>query len=147
MPDNESEALFAKGLESLNRGNTVAALTWFEKSWQINPTPATCSYLAYCMAKERGQIKKAVAICAKALQEAPDNRIIYLNLGKIYLLSGNKTGAIQILREGLDKGTDPLLIAELTRLGTRKPPVLTFLTRNNPINKFVGMIFGKLGLR
>ncbi len=146
MP-NDAEEFFTKGLEALNRGNTVVALTWFEKSWQINPTPVAGSYLAYCLAKERGQIKKAISICAKALQDAPDNHIIYLNLGKIYLLSGNKTGAIQILREGLAKGEDPLLIAELTSLGTRKPPVFTFLLRNNPLNKFVGMILGKLGLR
>ena len=147
MPDNDAEEFFTKGLETLNRGNTVAALTCFEKSWQINPTPVAGSYLAYCMAKERGQIKKAISICAKALQDAPDNNTIYLNLGKIYLLAGNKTGAIQILREGLDKGADPLLIAELTRLGTRKPPLFAFLPRNNPLNKFVGMILGKLGLR
>lgn len=147
MPDNNAEALFTKGLEALNRGNTVVALTWFEKSWQINPTPTACSYFAYCMAKERGQIKKAISICAKALQDAPDNHIIYLNLGKIYLLAGNKTGAIQILREGLDNGEDPLLIAELSRLGTRKPPVFSFLPRNNSLNKFVGRILCKLGLR
>lgn len=36
---------------------------------------------------------------------------------------------------------------ELDKLGLRKPPVIPFLSRGNPINKYLGIILSRMGLR
>jgi hypothetical protein len=48
---------------------------------------------------------------------------------------------------GLRTGKNPELVRELERLGSRKEPVLPFLARGNPLNKFLGIMLKKTGLR
>jgi tetratricopeptide (TPR) repeat protein len=147
MQTTTAEELFKKGLEALATGKMIPALASFEKALELEDNPAFYSYFALCIAKERGQVKAAITLCEKALQKDTENTAHYLNLGKILLHAGNRDDAIMVFRGGLKYGTNPLIIDELNKLGTRKPPVLSFLRRNNPINKYLGIIFKKLGIR
>lgn len=141
---DEKEQIFTKGVNAINEGNTLLALSIFEKLASSNPTPVINSYYAYCIARERGLVKNAINICKEALEKEPENPYIYLNLGRIYIVSKNIPEAIRILREGLSKGRDDFLIAELNKLGTRRRPILPFLSRKNPINKYLGLIASRL---
>lgn len=148
MSSRESEELFAKGVKAADKGNWVAALACFEKVVQSGGNPAGASYLAVCIARERGQFNKADMLCKEALEREPDNPVHYLNLGRIFLLQSRKIEAIQTFREGLRRGgVDQRIIEELNRLGTRKGPVIAFLKRDNPINKYLGILLTKLRLR
>ena len=147
MIDINPDALFKKGLESLARNEWTAALACFEKAAGLLNIPIHNSFLALCIARERGQTNKAVALCRETLEEEPDNPVLYLNLGKIYLMQGKTEEAIEILRKGLTQGTNEQIIAELGRIGTRRPPPLSFLSRDNPLNKYLGIILSRLGLR
>ena len=147
MNSSEAEKLFSKGLEFLSEGNTLSALSFFEKSLNIKDNPSVWSYYAFCIAKERGQITKSISLCVDAIKKQPDNSSHYLNLGRIYLFINNKKDAITIFREGLNQQSNQQIIEELNRLMTRKPPVIRFLDRNNPINKYLGRLFKALGLR
>ncbi len=142
-----ADELFKKGVEALAGGKMIPALASFEKALELEDNPAFYSYLALCIAKERGQVRKAVTLCEEALQKDGENSAHYLNLGKILLHAGNVDEAIMVFRGGLKYGTNLLIIDELKKLGTRKPPVIAFLSRNNPINKYLGIIFKRLGLR
>lgn len=147
MPDTEAEKLFSNGLRNLSQGDTLGALSLFEKAVQKEDKPVYGSYLALCIAKERGQFQLAVTLCEKAKAREPQNPVHHLNLGRIYLAAGKKAHAIRSFREGLGRANDPQIIEELNRLGTRKPPVIPFLKRSNPVNKFLGRTLTKLGLR
>lgn len=147
MAATESEKLFDKGLEALATGNTLSALSSFEKALRLEDRPAYSSHFALCIAKERGQIQLAVTLCEKAIAREPGNTVHYLNLGKIYLIGGRKAEAIRVLRNGLEIEPDPEIVEELNRLGIRKPPVLPFLKRSNPINRYLGIILRRSGLR
>lgn len=147
MIDINPEALFKKGLESLARNEWTAALACFEKAAGLLNIPIHNSFLALCIARERGQTNKALALCRETLEAEPDNSILYLNMGKIYLMQGKTEEAIEILRKGLTQGTNEQIIAELGRIGTRRPPPLSFLSRDNPLNKYLGIILSRLGLR
>ena len=48
------------------------------------------SYLGYCIARERGQVREAVRLCQSALNAEPNNPAHYLNLGRVYLLAKDK---------------------------------------------------------
>jgi tetratricopeptide (TPR) repeat protein len=143
----ESEELFTLGLEALARGDTLSALSFFERAVQREDTPTFSSFLALCIAKERGQFQLAVTLCEKAKAREPHNPVHYLNLGKIYLFAGKKDDAIRTLREGLGYEQDRQIIDELEKLGTRKPPLISSLKRSNPANKYLGIILKRLGLR
>ncbi|MCL5021977.1 MAG: tetratricopeptide repeat protein [Nitrospirae bacterium] len=147
MSETEAERLFAGGMRALARGDTLSALSFFEKAGRADDKPAYHSYLALCIAKERGQFQLAVTVCEKATAREPHNPVHYLNLGRIYLLAGKKADAIRAFREGLSHERDQEIIEELDRLGTRKRPLLPFLGRSNPINKLLGLALKKFGWR
>ena len=147
MIDANPEALFTRGLESLSRNEWTSALAFFEKAAGLMDKPAYKSYLGLCVARERGQIKKGAALAREAIEAEPDNSIHYLNLGRIYLLQGRVESAIAAFREGLSREANEQIAEELRRVGTRRPPPFRFLKRDNPINKYLGIILARLGLR
>lgn len=144
---NEAEKLFIKGVEAIKNGNVVSALVFFEKATRLDNNPTNRSYLAFCIARERGQFKKAISLCEEALNEEPENPVHYLNLGRVYILAGQKTEAMRLLREGLTHEENREIVDELIGLGMRKPPVLPLLKRQNPLNRYLGIILTRLGLR
>lgn len=147
MPEEEQERLFKKGVELLNAGKTLSALSSFEKASRINGNLSVGSYMAFCIAKERGQLKYAVSMCEENIKKEPANSIHYLNLGRIYLLMKMREKAVLCFREGLHYEPNAQIVDELDRLGTRKKPVIPFLRRSNPLNKYLGILFRKLKLR
>ena len=147
MPMTESDELFTQGLEALARGDTLSALAIFERAVQREERPTISSFLALCIAKERGQFQLAVTLCEKAKAREPHNTVHYLNLGRIYLIARKKDDAIRTFREGLGYEQDPKIIDELEKMGTRKPPFISSLKRSNPVNKYLGIILKRLGLR
>ncbi len=144
---NDLEALLEEGTDALSQGKTVHALSCFERALNIEKSPVISSYFAFCITKERGQVSKAISLCEEAIRQEPKKSILYLNLGRIYLLAGMKFDGMKILREGLKYEENRQIIDELNRLGTRRPPVLSFLKRSNPLNKYLGILLNKLGLR
>ena len=147
MPNAATVTPFEEGLRALSAGRTNEALDWFEKAVAEEKTSVAVSYLAYCRAREKGAIKEAVALCMDALKDEPKNTEIYLNLGRIYLLSGHKRSALRAFELGLRYGKNADIEAEFKRIGRRKSPPIPFLDRSNPINKILGKILRKLGMR
>lgn len=136
------------GLEALREGRTLAALACFEKaSSGAAEDPVRASCLGYCIAKERGQRKRGIELCRAALERDPGNPIHTLNLARIHLLGRDKPAAIAVLREGMRRSPSPELVAELELLGLRRPPILPFLKRSNPLNRYLGTVLSLLGLR
>ncbi len=70
--------------------------------------------------------------------------ILCLNLGRSYIAAGKRMDAIDSLEKGLkyEKGNRELN-AELQALGKRKNPPLPFLSRSNPLNKYIGLLMHK----
>ena len=147
MPYVDTENPFDQGLKELYAGRTDLALDSFEKAVAEENTPLACSYLAFCLAKEEGRYKEAVALCMDARKEDPKNSDIYLNLGKVHLLAGNRKQAIQVFRLGLRLQRNSRIVNELNVLGQRKSPPIPFLQRSHPLNKYLGKILTKLWLR
>ena len=147
MQYQEAGEFYRKGLEALERDQTVAALSWFEKAIAKERSPSSLSFFAYCIAQQRGQYKKAVSLCLEAMQKEPNNSLHYLNLGKVHLLDKNRSEAIKAFREGMHHESNAQIIQELERLGLRNPPVIPFLKRNNPLNKYLGIMLSRLKLR
>jgi len=147
VSETKAEKEFAKGLKALQEGNSLAALVCFEKASSLEDRPIYSSYRGFCVAKERGQVQKGMLLCREAMEKEPENSVHYLNLGRIHLVAGDKQEAIRVFRNGLAYGLNQEIIGALDSIGTRSPLVFRSLSRKNPINKFLGIILRKLGLR
>jgi len=147
MTDNKATDLIEKGREALTKGDTLSALAFFERAAEDENNPSARSYLAFCMAKERGLTTRGISWCEESLRKEPENAVHYLNLGRIYLLMKNREEAIRNFREGLKYGSNEEITDELHRLGVRSSPVLSFLKRSNPLNKYLGIFLKMLRLK
>lgn len=142
-----ADELFEKGLALLKDDNPLAALTCFEKAYTLKKTPELQSYLGFCIAAERGKITEALGLCNLALAHEPDNPVHYLNLARIYLKADKKTDTIETLRKGLSFGENAEIHQLLENLGMRKKSVVPFISRNNFLNKYLGLLLHRLKLR
>lgn len=147
MKEGEVEGIITSGITAAERGDTAFALTCLEKASSQQSSPLVSSYLAYCLAKEQRQFEKALSLCREAMEEEPAKSVHYLNLGRVYVLCGQKREAIKTFRNGLLFENNRLIRGELDRLGWRNPPVIAALKREHPLNKFLGMLLRKLQLR
>ena len=133
--------------KELDGNNVLAALACLERALNIWNDPLWYSRLGFCIAKQRGQLTKAFELCRTAIEHDPTNPLHYLYLGKVHLIAGNTYEALQAFRQGVLLGSSPELERMLDVIGTRKPPVISFLSRDNLLNKYLGIICGRFGLR
>lgn len=138
---------FDRAQQELDDNNVLAALACLERALSIWDDPLWYSRLGFCIAKQRGHLTRAFELCRAAREHDPDNPLHYLYLGKVHLVAGNKQEALQAFRQGMALGGSPQLEQTLALLGTRKPPALPFLSRDNPLNKYLGIVLARLGLR
>ena len=144
---DEIKRMLHKGEQAFEEGNTLVALLQFETVHAIEPLPKVKSKLAFCLAKERRQYKKAMSLCREALHLEPGNPDHYYQLSRIHLLTGEKRKAIKALRKGLKFKRHQLIIDELFKLGARQEPIFLSLPRDHFINRATGILLTKIGLR
>ncbi len=143
----KAEKLLSDGIKELDRGNTRLALTHFEEAAELEDAPVICSYLAFCLAKERREFEKAILLCREAIRDDSANSLHYLNLGRVHLLCGDKKEAIRVFRDGLLRGENRQIKAELSRLGWRKVPVIPCLRREHFLNRYLGVFLTRCKIR
>ncbi|MEA5115370.1 MAG: tetratricopeptide repeat protein [Geobacteraceae bacterium] len=141
------EEIFDKGVHALENGHIYLALACFEEAASLDRSPLHCSYLALCLAKVRSQFAEAVALCREAVKKDPGNAVHYLHLGRVYIMAEQKKRALMVLRRGLRCENREMILHELVLIGDRKKPVLPKLDRGHPLNRYLGIILGRLGLR
>jgi predicted Zn-dependent protease len=143
----EGEKLFKRALEALRAGQTPSALALLERALNESDNPSWHSYLGYCIAKERGQVKKGTELCLASLAQEPEIPEHYLNLAKVHVIAKQKADALRVLRQGMAAGGSEEIALLLSQLGVRKPPVLRFLARDHILNKWLGILLSRIGLR
>lgn len=142
-----AEKDFQRALQELGVGNVLAALACLEKALNVWDDPRWYACLGYCIAKERGQVTKGLELCRTAIDHEPNNPGNYLFLARVHLIAGRKEEALSALRQGMAQGGNPEIERMLDGIGTRKPPPIGFLSRDSALNKYLGLILSRLGLR
>lgn len=143
--DNPADQL-EKGLQLCQRGDWEGGLEQLrmaaERMPQNEAKPSRYySYLGYAIALREKRIREGVKLCQYAIKQEfyqPEN---YFNLAQTYLLAGNRTAAWKAVARGLKVDRNfPLLQQLHHKLGERRPPVLSFLSRSNFLNQILGRI-------
>lgn len=104
VPLDDGERLFDRAVAALAAGASASALTLLERALKLVDNPSWHSYLGYCIARERGQVKKGRELCLHSLQFEPENPVHYLNLAKVHRVAGQTGEALGALREGMSAG-------------------------------------------
>lgn len=147
VPQEDAEKLSSRALSAFSAGEFSSALAQLERVMKMGDYPQLHSYLGFCIAKERGQVKKGAELCFASLACEPENPAHYLNLARVHQVAGDKLKAIEILRQGMGMGGSEEIVSLLGKLGTRKPPPLRFLSRDHFLNKWLGIGLSRIGLR
>jgi len=142
-----AQAKFDQALQELDRNDVLAALDCLEIATRLWNNPAWYSRLGFCIAAQRGHFNRAIELCHAAIEHDPKNPLHYLYLGKIYLGAGNKSAALHYFQQGLILDGDPEFERMLDAFSTRKSPVISLCSRENPLNKFMGIIRDRFGSR
>ena len=138
----ESQALFNLALEKINRLRYREALGHLTDARKMAPTNAVyLSFFGLCVAHVQHDYPRAVRVCTQALAANPRDPLVRVNLGKVHRLSGNNEAAYEELLRAYDLNKQhPATAAELIRMGVRRPPFFTFLSRQHWVNRYLGMV-------
>jgi len=141
----EIERVIENGLEMARDGRYREALSIFEEDLCFTQHPTATSYYAVSLANVEGNYDKAISLCLMAAEKEFYNPEIYLNLGRVFLLNGQKAVAVRAFRKGLKYDSSNMgLLVEMRRLGLRKRPVITFLPRQNVFNRYLGRLVARI---
>ncbi len=147
MSQEQVDELIQKGIEAAEKGYIHSAQVFLGQAAEQRNTPELHTYLAYCLARGEGQLSSAAKACRESIKREPGNSLHYLILGRILLLAGEKNKAIEAFRQGLKASPNPKIIAELKKLGLRKPTVIKSLDRSHLLNRVLGKVFSTIGVR
>ena len=150
MDSKQSESyqwLLSRGAELLEKGHRLTALKMFEKAYELNRTAECSSYLGMLTATERGLVKKGLELCQKAIQDEPDNPITHFNYGRLLYSVERKSESLSVIMKARQIKPIDEVETWLNRVGRRRPPIFSFLARQNPLNKYSGMMLKRIGLR
>ena len=139
----------------IQRRNHKGACTLLTIAFDHFPgDPFLFSYYGYLEAILNKNYKQGIDTCLGALKELKGNipeglelfySVLYLNLGKTYLAAGYKKAALDVFYKGLAYDYENKdLLREIKKLGARKKPVVGFLPRTHPVNKYLGKLRHKL---
>lgn len=141
------EWLCKRGVELLESGDRLRALSTFEMAYELKQTPEIRSFYGMLAATERGLIKTGIELCNSSIEDDPSNPIHYINLSKLLYSVERKSDAVDVMLKASTLGPSEEVSKWIRVVGLRKRPVFPFLARSNTINKYTGLILRRLGLR
>ena len=141
-----AEEHYRRGSAELEAERFAGALEHFRAAYRLDPaSPRYRSYFGLCLGVAERRFDKALELCRSAAKQEFYNPALYHNLARVHLTFGFKAEAIRYLRRGLMIDPECEAIgAELRQLGVRRRPVLGFLRRQNTLNRWCGMLRGRV---
>ena len=97
------------------------------------------SYLGLGRAGVAGRFEEAVELCERAIEAAPGEAEVYVNLARVYSWRGSRELALATIAKGLGASTSSYELLALRRqLGVRRKPVVPFVSRDHRLNRLLG---------
>lgn len=139
----------------LQRKNNKSALAVLSHALESYPSDSfLLSYYGCLEAVINKNYAAGIETCLRAIEvlneKIPFGREVfyptfYLNLGRAYNAARKKKEAASAFQKGLTFDRENKdLVWEMKKLGIRRKPVVTYLKRSNPINKYIGMVLHTL---
>jgi hypothetical protein len=133
---------FGDGLAAFSARDLPGAHAAFERAHRLDPRePRAMSWYGVTLVLVERNITLGVSLCDGALRVSPDDPELLLNSARVHLALHQRQRAARAIGRGLAAWpAHPALLAARDALGTRRPPVLPFLARANPLNRLLGRL-------
>jgi Tfp pilus assembly protein PilF len=142
MDPDLAREVFSQGLDYLRRNRIPEAANAFRRAVKMDSeNPRHLSYYGLILALGDENVHDAINFCRGAIVRAAYEPEFYVNLSKVYTKAGQRKKALEALVEGMnfDK-TNALLRMEMKRLGIRRKPAVSFLSRDHIVNRSLGLL-------
>ncbi len=112
MSNSGQERSFRRGKQCLEEGDSLGALAFFEAAIRQamkageTPRPRDLSYYGLCLALGTRHLSEAKKTCRRAMELEFYNPDLYLNLGTVYMLDGDRAAAFDAFLSGLRLQSD-----------------------------------------
>jgi tetratricopeptide (TPR) repeat protein len=141
-----AENAFKKGLTALVKNRPKEASEFFRKALELerqrSKTRLDMRYLSYyglSLAKAGLSSQIALQACRSAVTRHADDPLLLLNLGRVYLITGKLEPALECFEKGLRvQPENQILRRELAKVDRRGRPMVPFLDRSHPVNRWLG---------
>jgi hypothetical protein len=146
MDLTERNLVFHRALKAYHEGKLQGSAEDFRLLLSAGSRePRHISYCGLLVAMGEGNVKDGLVLCELAVKEAATDPEMYINLAKVYDWNGQTPRAVEVLRNGLQAiPHDPGLLREIQRISPRSQPTVSFLHRDNPVNKVLGRTRSRL---
>jgi Flp pilus assembly protein TadD len=141
-PGSEAEAAFAHGLARYEAGDLASAHAAFERAHRkAGNDPRMMSWYGLTLILVERNSNLGLLYCDQALRIAGPEPELCLNQARAHVALGQRERAVRALSRGLERAPEHAgLLAAQETLGWRRLPVLPFLSRDNPLNRWLGKL-------
>jgi tetratricopeptide (TPR) repeat protein len=140
---------FRQGREELRDEALERALAHFRAAHRLDPGSARYrSFYGLSLGLCERRWEQALELCRSAARDEFFDPVHYHNLARLHLAFGFRAEALRLLRRGLMIDPDNQEISDaLRRLGVRRRPPLSFLRRENKLNRWLGRVSERARMR
>ena len=142
MADRVALTEFKQGVQMLRDDQPNEALVRFRTAADLEKqNPYYISFVGVSLARAERKWTPALKLCQMALSLKRNEAQLYLNLAEVYMSAGRREEALMTLdRAQASLGRNPRIEQERMKLGSRRPPALPFLSRENVLNRYLGIL-------
>jgi len=105
----DADFWFNKGALLSTYGNNKAAVQYFQKAIALDPNFSRAYFSQGVSYGQLDQYRKAIAQINMALKQEPQNGMYYYGRGRVYLIWGDKTKAMDDFKKAADLGDEDAL--------------------------------------
>jgi tetratricopeptide (TPR) repeat protein len=140
--DATAVAAYEEGVAAFGRRDLPAAHLAFERAHRRDSRdPRFMSWYGVTLVLVEKNSNLGQVLCEQALRLGGPEPELLLNVARVHLALNQRERAVRAIQRGLELcPQDARLAAARDALGTRSAPVLPFLSRNNPLNRFLGKL-------
>ncbi len=137
-----AQRAFEEGRAAFAAGDASAAHHAFERAHRGDPRdPRAMSWYGLTLVLVERNTNLGITLCDQALRAAGPEPELLLNQARVHLALGQRERTVRAILRGLELWPDdPRFAAARDAAGIRRPPVLGFLSRANPLNRVLGRL-------
>jgi tetratricopeptide (TPR) repeat protein len=139
---DEAAEAFEQGRAAFAGRDVEGAHVAFERAHRRSPRdPRFMSWYGVTLVLVERNSNLGLTLVDQALRLSGPDPELLLNQARVHLSLNQRERAVRALLRGLELWPeDPRLVAAKDALGTRRAPVIPFLSRNNPLNRVLGRL-------
>ena len=141
-PGSAADAAFEDGLARYEAGDLPGAHAAFERAHRKAASdPRRMSWYGLTLVLVERNSNLGVLYCEQSLRLAGPEPELCLNQARIHLALGQRERVVRALARGLERAPEHAgLLAAQEALGWRRHSVLPFLSRESPLNRWLGKL-------